>query len=51
MMLDCGFRRQGVGPVIAELRLLRRKQLEQHFPAMIFDRSESVRDDGEGFGC
>jgi hypothetical protein len=50
MMLDCGFRRQGVGPVIAELRLLRRQQSEQHFPSMILDRSERVRDEGEGFG-
>jgi hypothetical protein len=45
MMLDRGFRRQGVRPVIAELRLLR------HFLAMILDRSETGRDDGEGFGC
>jgi transposase-like protein len=32
-----GFRSQRMGAVIAELRVLRRQQLEGHFPAMILD--------------
>jgi hypothetical protein len=38
-MLVRGFRRQRMGTVIAELRLLRRRQLksERHFPALILD--------------
>jgi hypothetical protein len=31
---------QRMGAVIAELRLLRRQQSEQHFPTMILERSE-----------
>jgi hypothetical protein len=42
MMLGRGFRRQRMGPVISELRLLRRQQSERHFPAMIIDRSETA---------
>jgi hypothetical protein len=42
MMLRRGFRRQQMGTVIAELRLLRRQQSERHFPAMIFDKSETA---------
>jgi dephospho-CoA kinase len=40
MMLGRGFRRQRMGTVIAELRLLRRQQSKRHFPAIILDRSE-----------
>jgi hypothetical protein len=39
MMLGRGFRRQRMGIVIAELRLLRRQHSKRHFPAMILDRS------------
>jgi hypothetical protein len=35
MTLRRGFRRQQMGMVIAELRLLRRKQSKRHFPAMM----------------
>jgi hypothetical protein len=42
MMLGRGFRRQRMGTVIAELRLLRRKQSVRHFPAMMLDRSEKA---------
>jgi hypothetical protein len=43
MTLRRGFRRQQMGIVIAELRLLRRKQSKRHFPAtMIPDRSETA---------
>jgi hypothetical protein len=41
-LLRRGFRRQRMGTVIAELRLLRRQQSERHFPAMILDRSETA---------
>jgi hypothetical protein len=41
-MLVRGFRRQRMGTVIAELRLLRRQQSKRHFPAMILDRSETA---------
>jgi hypothetical protein len=36
------FRRQRMGTVIAELRLLRRQQSERRFPAMMLDRSETA---------
>jgi dephospho-CoA kinase len=39
-MLGRGFRRQRMGTVIAELRMLRRQQgARRRFPAMILDRS------------
>jgi hypothetical protein len=41
-MLRRGFRRQRMGTVIAELRLMRRQQSMRHFPAMIFDMSETA---------
>jgi hypothetical protein len=41
MMLGRGFRRQRMGTVIAELRLLRRRQQsKRHFPAMILERND-----------
>jgi hypothetical protein len=42
MMLRREFRRQRMGTVIAELRLLRRQQSERHFPATIFNRSAMI---------
>jgi hypothetical protein len=39
MILRRGFRRQRLGIVIADLRLLRCQQSERHVPAMIFARS------------
>jgi hypothetical protein len=42
MKLRRGFRRQRMRIVIAELRLLRRKQSERHFPAMMLDWSEKA---------
>jgi hypothetical protein len=41
-MLGRGFRRERMRIVIAELRLLRRKQSERCFPAMMLDRNETA---------
>jgi hypothetical protein len=40
--LGRGFRRNQMGTMIAEPRLLRRQQSERHFPAMILGRSDTA---------
>jgi hypothetical protein len=41
-MLRRGFRRERMGTVIAEVRLLQREKSDRHFPAMILNRTETA---------